>query len=154
MKTSGMKTYRREYMRKWREENRERSRAAGRKSNAKHKAALAAKRALPENRAKANARAAAWRGRLGANERRNRRLLHQYNITLEDYRRMIGEQDNFCPICNRLLAFLQPHVDHDHETGEVRAILCSACNQAVGMLRENPRVAERLAKYLRKHGKQ
>lgn len=42
--------------------------------------------------------------------------------------------------------------DHNHETGEFRGALCLKCNAAIGMLGENPRMAEKLAAYLRERG--
>jgi hypothetical protein len=43
------------------------------------------------------------------------------------------------------------HVDHDHATGQVRGMLCSNCNQALGNVRDSVQVLERLAGYLVKH---
>jgi len=42
------------------------------------------------------------------------------------------------------------HIDHCHETGVVRGVLCHGCNVALGMLRSDPRVIERLAGYVRR----
>lgn len=39
-------------------------------------------------------------------------------------------------------------VDHDHETGAVRGILCGACNMALGLLRDDPEVLRALTKYV------
>ena len=42
-------------------------------------------------------------------------------------------------------------VDHNHSTGKIRALLCSNCNTAIGLLKEDiPRV-ERLIEYLKLH---
>lgn len=43
------------------------------------------------------------------------------------------------------------HVDHDHVTGEVRGILCHACNTAIGLLLDSPSRASKIADYLRRH---
>ena len=40
-------------------------------------------------------------------------------------------------------------IDHDHESGKFRGILCSQCNTALGLLRDNPKLCEVAAKYLR-----
>lgn len=71
--------------------------------------------------------------------RRNRRrhILHrQFGITLETYETMLAAQGGKCALCSaaecpsgRLFA-----VDHDHETGAVRGLLCSGCNLAVGVV--------------------
>jgi hypothetical protein len=39
-------------------------------------------------------------------------------------------------------------VDHDHETGAIRGILCIDCNRALGMFRDDPRLLRKAAKYL------
>jgi hypothetical protein len=41
-----------------------------------------------------------------------------------------------------------PCVDHDHETGEVRELLCKLCNWAIGFLREDPEVTAAATEYL------
>lgn len=53
-------------------------------------------------------------------------------MTLEDYNAQLQRQGGVCAICgekpkNNLLA-----VDHDHDTGAVRGLLCSPCNRHVG----------------------
>ena len=152
-KTADMKTYRREYMQRWREANPDLVRKHNKASNEKHKDARAERRARPERRAKARAWTATYRARLGVNGRRNIRLKHMYGITLADFNTMVEKQKGLCPICRVSLTLARAHVDHDHATGKVRAVLCGCCNQAIGMLRETPRAAIRLAAYLRKHGK-
>ena len=57
----------------------------------------------------------------------------RYGLTPEDCERMLAEQDGVCPICKR--SGDTPkwwHVDHNHETGEVRGLLCSRCNRTIG----------------------
>lgn len=76
--------------------------------------------------------------------KRNRHFLLEYGLTADDIKRMEEEQDGKCRICNQPPdrgIFGQPprlHVDHDHETGEVRGLLCSGCNTGIGMLQEDP----------------
>jgi len=79
----------------------------------------------------------------------------QYGITIEVYEEMLGRQGGVCAVCEqpethtrngkvRLLT-----VDHDHETGRVRGLLCSKCNFAIGLCDDDPELLEAAAAYLR-----
>jgi hypothetical protein len=59
--------------------------------------------------------------------------------------RMLAEQDGKCAVCDKPAP---EHVDHDHETGQVRGMLCFNCNQALGNVRDQIEVLERLRTYL------
>lgn len=76
---------------------------------------------------------------------RNAALIKRFGITLDDYRRMLDEQSGVCAICSqgeratdrrtgRIRALA---VDHCHASGEVRGLLCAACNQSLGLLEES-----------------
>jgi hypothetical protein len=56
---------------------------------------------------------------------------------------MVGK----CAICGRGAVL---HCDHNHETGFVRGWLCNGCNLALGLLADNPVIADAAAAYLRK----
>lgn len=76
-------------------------------------------------------------------------LKTKYNLSLEDYDRMLDDQDGRCAIC---LKPPEPDrhlcVDHDHETGENRGLLCDICNRGVGIFRDDPEALRRAADYL------
>ena len=88
-------------------------------------------------------------------QQRNSRLKRQYGIDNEDYDAMYHYQNGRCGICgvhqNELTKSLA--VDHDHETGTVRALLCGKCNRGLGMYDDDPFLMEIAAEYLRSHGK-
>ena len=75
-----------------------------------------------------------------------------YGISLSTYNRMFIEQGGVCKICslpqksnrNERLA-----IDHCHETGKVRGLLCDGCNRGIGLLKDDYRILERAASYLR-----
>ena len=80
---------------------------------------------------------------------RNAYLLRKYGITLEDYQRMLDAQDGVCAICGKRRPDERTlHVDHDHETGEIRGLLCFRCNNAIGDLRDDRDLAQALVDYL------
>ncbi len=92
---------------------------------------------------------------------RARYLLKTYNITLDEYDRMLATQNGCCAICGidnngkthdgkYDLPFV---VDHNHETGENRGLLCNACNFLVGLIEANERRYEQVKVYLLKYGK-
>jgi hypothetical protein len=73
-----------------------------------------------------------------------------YGISVQTYEEMLCDQDACCSIC--AVAFEQtgkkPNVDHCHETGNVRGLLCGPCNKMLGMARDTPSILQRAIKYL------
>lgn len=67
--------------------------------------------------------------------RRVRKLQQRYGITATGYAALLDAQGDACAICRRSGATL--HVDHDHETGAVRGLLCFDCNTSLGKLGDN-----------------
>lgn len=81
------------------------------------------------------------------------RLRYRHGITLEIFEQMLEEQNHKCAACQRYPAknLKNPwHVDHDHETGKVRGILCHQCNSGLGNFNDDPEVLQRALDYLRK----
>lgn len=72
-------------------------------------------------------------------KRKDYDLRTKYGITIQDYDRMLVEQDNNCAICNEFEPIERNPlaVDHCHSTGKVRGLLCSNCNTAIGKFKEN-----------------
>jgi len=81
---------------------------------------------------------------------RNHDLKRNYNITLEDFNRMFAEQEGCCAICHTHQSECKGklNVDHNHETGQVRALLCGKCNRALGLLQENKRTIKNMLDYV------
>lgn len=77
-------------------------------------------------------------------------LKREYGMTLEEYDRLLEEQGGACAICGTTDA--APHdylsVDHCHDSGIVRGLLCSACNKGIGHLRDDPSILREAANYL------
>lgn len=89
--------------------------------------------------------------RLKANPqiKRNEALRRKFGLTRKQYDAMLAKQAGCCALCFEVLE--KPFVDHNHKTGVVREILCSRCNAAIGMAREDIPLLHRIIKYLEKH---
>lgn len=77
----------------------------------------------------------------------------RYRLPKGAYAAMMARQDNACVTCNRHESDFAKrlHVDHNHQTGKVRGLLCNGCNMALGAVRENPQTLRHLAAYLEYH---
>lgn len=96
----------------------------------------------------------AWRER-NPEKVKNTELKKMFGITLDDYRRMSEEQGHCCAICGRKETSVDAKgaerfmpVDHCHKTGKIRALLCSACNKALGGFKDNPDLLRKAAGYI------
>ena len=78
---------------------------------------------------------------------RGYKLKYRYGITLEDYANMEEAQDFSCAICNDDISKL--FVDHCHNTGRVRGLLCQTCNTGIGMLKDNASMCLKAYEYLK-----
>jgi hypothetical protein len=72
-------------------------------------------------------------------------LKRHYGMTEAERDEMIASQMGLCVICLKAPAV---HVDHCHETGRVRGVLCFNCNSAIGKLGDDPDAVRRAAAYL------
>lgn len=61
-----------------------------------------------------------------AEKRREENLFTRYRMTAEDYRQRLAKQNGLCALCGGTME--RPVVDHCHQTGKVRGILCHHCN--------------------------
>lgn len=84
---------------------------------------------------------------------RRHNLKRNYGLTIGEFEEMRRAQLGRCAICRSLPD--EPHgvlvVDHCHMRDYVRQLLCNNCNMAVGLLRDDPVTAARLAAYLLRH---
>lgn len=114
-----------------------------------------AKERYPLVREQAIERARQWRldnlDRFQANQRRMRstpegkarsragHLKRKYGLTLDQYDEMLADQGGGCGICGRPPSdTISLHIDHDHETGRIRGLLCFRCNNSLGDLDDDP----------------
>jgi hypothetical protein len=83
-----------------------------------------------------------------------------YKLTWEDYLNLYEKQHGQCAICLTPIAALYQegvnskkdvaHVDHCHETGRVRGLLCRYCNVGIGHLKDSALLCKLASKYLEK----
>lgn len=122
------------YQKQWREENAEHVSNYG-------------KAYMAEYNAREDVQVQAWR----------RNLWKNYRMTDAEFNKLWNVQSGKCAICSveLLPRGRQPNavaVDHNHDTGAVRGLLCQACNRGIGLFYDNPTVLQSAAKYLEKRG--
>jgi len=78
-------------------------------------------------------------------------LQHKYGLTAEQYDQMLIEQAQRCALCGEESNGRPWHVDHCHDSGKVRGVLCDHCNIGLGHFRENAALLRRAAEYLEAH---
>ncbi len=111
----------------------------------------------PELEAQKKAR----RALIGEAEQRRRRLAynrkHKYGLTTEAFDALLAKQGGTCAICPQVFdheAKTGPAVicvDHNHDTNQVRGLLCRGCNVAVGFMEKDTSRAIRAVDYLLAH---
>lgn len=81
---------------------------------------------------------------------RKRDLLRKFGITVDFYNEMFAEQNGCCKICKRHQTNFKRrlHVDHNHTTGAIRGLLCSNCNTALGLFRDDTELLQIAKEYV------
>lgn len=83
-------------------------------------------------------------------------IKYRYGLTQDEWMGLLAKQGGKCAICARdldheLVTRTTPGkacVDHDHETGVVRGLLCTDCNIGIGRLKHDPNVLTAALRYL------
>ena len=89
------------------------------------------------------ARTAAWRKQAGDAHKQAARssyISRKYNLTVETFNQMRVEQNHKCAICGvdeLEVKFGKLYIDHNHDTGKVRQLLCHYCNTGLGMFKDD-----------------
>ena len=82
---------------------------------------------------------------------RDKKLKRNYGITLQQYQEMLDSQDSKCKICSSADPFHNSGkfvVDHCHDTGKVRGLLCHHCNVLLGHAKDSSLVLKKAIDYL------
>lgn len=103
-----------------------------------------------ENPERYSATQAAFRASGGkARADRKSHLKRKFGMTPEQYDEMLLAQGGGCGICRRSpRPDISLHVDHDHETGRIRGLLCFRCNNSLGDLEDDPALLWAALRYL------
>lgn len=80
-------------------------------------------------------------------------LSRKYGMTVEEYEELLRDQGGVCGICKRKPEDCTTdgrnlHVDHDHDTGAIRGVLCHNCNIGIGCLQDDPDLLRAALDYL------
>lgn len=84
---------------------------------------------------------------------RYRHIHNKYGLTRERFFSMLEEQDGKCALCLepfKSLGGSHCHIDHCHDTGAIRGLLCMSCNVGLGMLGDTEEGLLNALEYLRK----
>lgn len=92
----------------------------------------------------------AYRSKQTKEQRRARSLRRQYKLTQSDVDKMIDAQGGACAMCRRPFSVVRPCIDHDHDSGSVRGVLCTPCNTGLGVV-ENLEFRDAALAYLAEH---
>jgi hypothetical protein len=140
MKTPEEKAARATYMRVWNANRTPEQRERGNASR------LAWARANPEKR-----RASVKKFDDKPESKRRQRDLSLQRLcgaTIEEFEALVEEQHGLCACCGTRQC---KDADHSPWTGRLRAILCNQCNQALGLLQEQPHITAAATRYLALH---
>lgn len=73
-------------------------------------------------------------------------------ITPEQLVDRYERQEGCCAICKTEVALMESAIDHNHETGEFRGVLCKQCNRALGMFKDSTKTLRSAVEYLEAFG--
>lgn len=81
---------------------------------------------------------------------RIKHLSRTFNLTLQEFELLRTAQNNMCAICGKDFSELKdnPCVDHNHNTGKIRGLLCPHCNRGIGLLQDDPTICLKAYNYL------
>ena len=86
----------------------------------------------------------------------DRWLRSTYKLSRKQFDMMVHVQNNQCAICgfrfihdNRMT---KPHIDHCHESGKIRGLLCSSCNKGIGQFKDNVAAMRSAIEYVQNQG--
>lgn len=94
--------------------------------------------------------------RIKANKKRwSTKRLKKYGISSETYNGLSESQNEKCKICGGDNSHIRRSlaIDHNHDTGEIRGLLCNRCNTTLGHIKEDIQLLENMIAYIKEYSK-
>ena len=99
-----------------------------------------------------------WR-RDNKDVKKNSELISKYGFSIKEFNELLSVQKGLCAICRKQETSVESRtglkralaVDHSHSTRKVRGLLCSHCNRALGLLKENVEILKSMIAYIERH---
>lgn len=132
------------YRRKYYQENREAILAKAKKKAASY---------YKKNKEKVKNNVKRWREN-NPGKTKELQIRRKYGLSMQEYSNLIEKQQFQCAACGIGLKDLpgsEIQIDHCHNTGNIRGILCGRCNRALGLLNDDPIKTQKLADYIKKY---
>ena len=87
---------------------------------------------------------------------REKKYKNRYGMVIKEFNLMFDAQKGCCFICGIHQSKLNQrlHIDHDHETGQIRKLLCLNCNRGLGYFKDSTKSLYKAIAYLKKYKKQ
>lgn len=126
-----------------------RSKSTGRNSECKPCTREYRKLYYLNNKDKLDDKAKQWRLD-NPEQHKNNEMMRKYGITVDEYNSMLYAQEYQCAICGTSAEENKQDlaVDHCHNTGTVRGLLCKACNRGLGMFKDDTDLLNKALEYL------
>jgi len=83
------------------------------------------------------------------------RIKVKYGITRDEYAALLKSQNGTCALCGAERASSRNenlNIDHNHETGQIRGLLCTRCNTVIGLVNEDISLLSKMVEYLKEQG--
>ncbi len=89
-----------------------------------------------------------------AKNARTKLLKNKFNLTHEEYEQLHHNQNGLCAICgeNEMVDGRHLAVDHNHQTGKIRGLLCGRCNLMIGRIEKDMEITKKMLEYVKKDG--
>lgn len=81
-------------------------------------------------------------------ERKDYRLKNRFGLSLQQFNKMLIDQNYQCFLCKRPIKDYDAKIDHNHKNMKIRKLLCHNCNTALGLLKEDVGILQDCIKYL------